>query len=122
MDAHGFGRGVGTMTNTERPRERRRLWGVWELYVALAVFLATSSVVNWAVSSVGIVGTRVEAESQETTNAVLATRIESLERDSAINRSEHKEAILLLVGNLVASVLGIVTYWTMQRAKPLRGK
>lgn len=112
------------MEERHLPRERRRLWGVWELFVALTLLAALVPTVQWLLTHAraSSVSARpaIEGASQESINATLELRISRLEQDAEQNKADHRTAVFLLVTNLLAACGTMVTYIWMNLRPPAR--
>ena len=105
-------------------RERRRLWGVWEMFVALTVLTALVAAAQWMLISArasSVSATVVlEGQSQAVINATFALEIKRLEQDAEQNKSDHRTAGFLLVTNLLAACGTMAVYIWMNLRPPAR--
>lgn len=108
--------------NTEmvaRPRERRSLWGVWEMFVALSLFTSLLMTVQWGLGQLRATSVAatvpMSLPAQEAINGVVENRLLQLERDSQENKADHKAAVFLLITNLLAACGTMAVYLVMQR-------
>lgn len=103
----------------ERPRERRSLWGVWEMFVALSLFTAVLVTIQWGLAqfrATTVTATvSLDLPTQDRINGVIEQRLVQLERESQENKADHKAAIFLLITNLLAASGTMIVYIVMQR-------